>query len=114
VRASQAGNAAYAAALPVSQSFLVSKASQAIRFAGLASTVVTRPPLTVRATSSSGLAVNFTSTTPLVCRASRADHGAKIILLHPGTCRVRASQRGNATYAAAKAVSRSFQVLGPA
>ena len=54
LRASQAGNANYAAATPVDQSFVVSPASQTITFGALAPKTLGAPPFTVSATASSG------------------------------------------------------------
>jgi mono/diheme cytochrome c family protein len=58
------------------------------------------------ATSSSGLPVSITSTTPVVCTVS----GSTLVLLASGTCSLSANQSGNATYSAAVIVTRSFTV----
>src|ERR1019366_2542120 len=63
IQASQAGNANYAAATSVSQSFAVAKVSQTITFGALATKVYGSSPFAVSATASSGLAVCFGSTT---------------------------------------------------
>ena len=65
--------------------------------------------MTMRAAASSGLAVTFSTTTPSVCRSSGAN-GATVNLVKTGTCSVRASQPGNATYGAATPVTQSFTV----
>jgi ApbE superfamily uncharacterized protein (UPF0280 family) len=109
VEASQAGNAIYNAAISVSRSFTVSKASQTITFAALANKTLAQSPVTVSATASSGLTVSFTTTTRSVC-TSGGTNGATITLLKAGTCTVEASQAGNAIYNAATSVSRSFTV----
>jgi hypothetical protein len=109
VVANQAGNGTYGPATPVSQSFTVSKASQTVTFGGLANKKLPQSPVTVSATSSSGLAVTFTTTTPSVCTAG-GTNGDSITLLKAGTCTVVASQAGNATYNSATPVSRSFTV----
>ena len=64
-------------------------------------------PFPVTATASSGLTVSFASTTLGVCQVS----GATISLVALGICTVRATQPGNASYAAASAVNRSFLVV---
>ena len=110
VWANQAGNATYEVAAPVDQSFTVSKASQTVRFGALTSKTLAQSPLTVHATATSGLAVSFTTTTPSVCTVTTASRGARVTLLKAGTCTVRASQNGNATYQAATPVTHSFQV----
>jgi hypothetical protein len=58
------------------------------------------------ATASSGLPVTLASSTPAVCAVS----GATIFLNAAGTCAITASQAGDATYAPAPDVTRSFQV----
>ena len=109
ITASQAGNATYAAATPVSQSFTVNASgllAQTITFANPGSQTV-GTPLTLVATATSGLPVSFTSTTTSVCTVS----GTTAIFLIAGTCSITASQPGNATYAAAMPVSQSFPVI---
>ena len=73
----------------------------------------TTPP-TLSATASSGLAVSYEITTPTICEAlapaSPSDVWA-IRLLNVGTCTVRATQAGNATYERAPSVERSFAIV---
>ncbi|HET6875522.1 MAG TPA: hypothetical protein VFH70_12120, partial [Acidimicrobiales bacterium] len=66
-------------------------------------------PFTASATATSGLAVTFSTATPSVCK-SGGKKGATITLLRVGTCTITADQAGNATYAPAPSVSRSFTV----
>ncbi len=106
IQASQAGNADYTAATPVDQSFQVVKASQTITFAALAGKTLGSAPFTVSATASSGLTVHFASTTTPVCKVT----GTTVTLVAAGTCTIEATQAGNADYAAATPVNRSFQV----
>ena len=109
VKATQGGNAFYKPALAVSQSFTVSKASQTITFGALSNETLAQSPLTVSAITTSELSVTFTTSTTSVCTAG-GTCGATIKLLKPGTCTVKATQTGSASYRAAKAVSRSFTV----
>ncbi len=109
VQATQAGSASYKPAQAVNRSFTVSKAAQTITFGAPSNKTLAQSPVTVSATSSSGLAVTFTTTTPTVCTAV-GTHGAALKLLKPGTCTVHATQVGSASYKPAKAVSRSFTV----
>ncbi len=109
VQAAQAGDATYNPALPLSQSFKVSHASQTVTFWALADATLAQSPLTVGASASSGLTVSFTTTTPSVCTSGGTD-GATIALVTPGTCTVRATQAGDATYKAAAPLRQSFQV----
>ena len=65
---------------------------------------------TMTASASSGLAVQFQSDAPAVCRVS----SRTVILLAPGICELTAYQGGNATYAPAHAPVRQplqFQVF---
>ena len=106
VEASQAGNANYGAATPVDQSFTIAPANQTITFGTLTAQTFGPTPVTVSATASSKLAVNFASTTMPVCAVS----GAAVTLVSLGTCTIEATQPGNANYNAATAVDRSFMV----
>jgi DNA-binding beta-propeller fold protein YncE len=107
IAATQAGNATYAPASPVTQSFAVNPASQAISFPTIAAQILnTSVPVILSATASSGLPVTFSSTTTSVCTVS----GSILTLVDTGTCGVEASQPGNATYAAATPVTQSFTV----
>jgi uncharacterized protein (TIGR03437 family) len=106
IRATQVGNGAYAAAVPVSQSFQVTPESQSIAFAALATQTLGAPPFTVGALASSGLPVGFSSLSASVCTVA----GSLATLVAAGTCTVQATQAGNFTYAAATPVSQSFTV----
>lgn len=61
---------------------------------------------TVNATASSGLPVAFTASPSSVCTVS----GSTVHLVAAGSCTVFAGQAGNASFLAAPAVARSFQV----
>ncbi|MGQ3096389.1 MAG: IPT/TIG domain-containing protein [Brevundimonas aurantiaca] len=84
----------------------ITKGTQTISFAALADASLSASPLTVSATSSSGLAVAFTSATTGVCTVS----GTSVTLLGPGTCTLNADQAGDANWDAATQVQRSFTV----
>ena len=108
IQATQAGNATYAAATPVAQSFTVNAGtlqSQTITFA-TSGTQTVGTPLVLSATASSGLPVSFASQTTSVCTVS----GTTVTFLIAGTCTIQATQAGNATFAAATPVSRSVTV----
>jgi Fibronectin type III domain len=62
--------------------------------------------LALSATASSGLAVTFESTTPSVCTVS----GSVASFPTAGTCSITAKQNGDATFASASPVTRSFSV----
>ena len=108
VQADQAGNAMFDAATPSERSFTVSRATQTISFGALPDAPI-GPPITVGATSTSGLVVTFSTTTPAVCTSGGTD-GATVTLVAPGTCTVHADEAGNAIYNPAPTVSRSFVV----
>jgi hypothetical protein len=103
--ASQPGNASYAPAASVTQSFSVSAATQTITFATIPTQSVASN-LMLAATASSSLPVTLTSNTPSICVTS----GSSASLLAVGTCTIVASQEGNGTYAAASPVMQSFPV----
>jgi hypothetical protein len=107
IQATQAGNASYLAATPVSQTFTVNGLAQTITFGPIAAQTV-GTPLTLSATASSTLAVNFASTTSSVCTVS----GTTATMLTSGTCTIQATQPGNSTYGPATPVSQTFTVNG--
>lgn len=106
INANQPGNAQYAAASTVIRQFEVVGRSQTIDFAQPANADVTGGPIALAATASSGLAVTYGSTTTGVCSVS----GSSVSLVAVGICTIVADQPGNATYAAAAPVTRSFAV----
>jgi sugar lactone lactonase YvrE len=83
-----------------------SAAAQTITFGALTNQPIGTAPFLISATASSGLAVNFASTTSAVCTVS----GTTVTLASAGTCTIQATQAGNANYVAATPVSQSFQV----
>jgi uncharacterized protein (TIGR03437 family) len=112
IQATQAGDHAYGAATPVTQSFQVTQpgrpvlTAQTIAFNSLADQVLGTAPFVVNATASSGLPVSFAATTPAICTVSIST----VTLVAVGTCGIQATQAGNTTYAAATPVTESFQV----
>jgi Domain of unknown function (DUF4214)/Bacterial TSP3 repeat len=121
INATQAGNTNYNAAPAVVRSFTVNAAplqSQAITFAAPATqTLPTSGTATVaiNASSSSALPVSFASQSGAVCTVTTgATNGGSTVgtvtLIAAGTCTIRASQAGDATFAAASNVDRSFAV----
>jgi len=106
VHAAQAGNASWAAATTVIQSFAVLLAPQTITFTPLTGTHYATAQVPLSATATSGLTVTFSSTTSSICSVS----GSTLSLLIPGTCIVHAAQAGNTVYAAASTQVQSFAV----
>lgn len=111
LRASQAGSVDFA---PASFDYYVNAAprlAQTISFAALPNLAYTGSPLTFTptATASSGLTVNFSIVAGSTI-ASRNSTTGVITITGPGTVTIRASQSGDATYATAAFVDRSFTV----
>ena len=106
IRASQAGDASYDAALDVDRTFAVAKAAQTTTFGTLAGKTYGDAPFAVMATASSGLPVAFSSQTTGVCTVA----GSTVTIVAAGTCTIRASQAGDANYNAALNVDRTFAV----
>ncbi len=106
VTASQAGDATYAAATPITASFTVAAGAQTITFLSPGNQALNIVPAALMATASSGLQITITSSTPSVCTVN----GTTLTLVGVGTCTLSASQAGTANYLAATAVSRSFEV----
>lgn len=107
ITATQAGNATYGAAQPVTQTFSVSSLTpQTITFAQ-PSGINVSSTFASGATASSGLTVTLISLTPTVCTVSGLNITTTAL---GGTCQIRASQAGNGTYAPASDVTRTFIV----
>ena len=105
--AAQAGNANYAAATSVTQTFPITAGVNTISFPALPGTAFTSPPPTPGATASSGLAVSYTSNSTGVCTVTT---GGAITFVSAGTCSLTAAQPGNANYAAATSVTQTFPI----
>ena len=105
--ASYAGDTNFAAPAPGAEAIVVNPAGQTITF-GAIGTQVVGTPLTLTASSSSGLAVSFASSTTGVCTVA----GNIATMVTIGTCSVVASQAGNGNYATATPVTQSFAVSG--
>jgi hypothetical protein len=115
VAANQAGDSTtWSPAPQVTQSVTITSGSgggttpQTITFPTIADHALGSGSFTVTATASSGLVVTFVSQTTGVCTIS----GNTVSLISSGVCTLVASQGGDATYAAATPVSRSFTVTG--
>ena len=106
VSASQTGSSTYTAASDVTRSFTVAQATQSITFGSPGNQTMGTTPPALSGSASSGLAVQFTSSTPSVCTVS----GTTLTLVSAGSCAVTASQAGNSTYAAASPVAQSVTV----
>lgn len=89
---------------------------QSISFGPITNKLLVDSPFVITATTTSGLTVTFTTSTPGVCSVSDSTlllnevSTATVALTGGGTCGITAQQPGDATYNPAAAVSRSFQV----
>jgi len=111
ITASQFGNAVYAPAVPVTQSFTIYPGPQTITFVAPSPQVLGTGPVALSAQSSAGptIDVTFTSNTPAVCTISA--HYA--VLVSVGTCTVTATSPAAGYYATAVPVTVSFAVVSP-
>ena len=107
VQADQAGDSSWDPAAPVTRSFTVNKAAQAIDFGVLSNVVFGSGGVVLSATSESGLPVTYSSLTPLICTVS----DTTVTLVGAGTCTIQADQAGDANHDPAAPVTRSFLVL---
>ena len=106
IKATQAGNNMYLAAPDTIQSFTVNKRAQTIAFSPIANKYVGDPDFSPGATSSSGLAVNYTSSDTTVATIV----GGNVHIVAAGTTQIKASQPGNYMYAAAADTSQTLNV----
>jgi hypothetical protein len=109
VAANQAGNTNYAAATQVTQSIVVNQASQTITFTAPTSPVTYGvSPITLSASSTSGLAVTFSVVSgPGTVSGT---NGSTLTITGVGTVVVAANQAGNTNYTAATAATQSIVV----
>jgi len=109
--ANQAGDQTYAAATAVSQTatvFVPGGQPQTITFT-LPAQAFPQSSTVLSGTATSGLPVQYTSSTPAVCSIANNS----VNFLAPGTCTVVATQPGDANFAAAPDVTRSTIVAAP-
>ena len=107
LRANQPGDGNWNAAGQQSQSFAVGSGAQTISFdlSGVTATYGDSP-VALSASATSGLTVSFASLTSSVCTVS----GTNATIKAAGTCTIRASQAGDATWDPAPSVDQSFTV----
>ncbi|MGH8799437.1 MAG: FG-GAP repeat domain-containing protein, partial [Casimicrobiaceae bacterium] len=106
LRASQPGDATYAAAADVDQGFAVAQGSQTIAFGTIATQPTGTVSVALSASATSGLPVSFASLTPSICTVS----GSQATFAAAGICTIRASQPGGTNYRAAASVDQTFAV----
>jgi len=105
VTATQPGDSTYVSA-SAQQLFKVVKQTQKITFVSPGFQQIDAAPAPLAATSDSGLAVSFASTTPDVCTVS----GTTLTLVSRGSCAITAMQEGNDNYEVAPPQSVQFVV----
>ena len=110
VVATYSGDAANKTSGSAVLSQVVSLVGQTITFPLIARQVLGNQPPILNATASSGLSVSFASLTVAVCTVS----ASMLTLVTEGTCTIRATQSGNATYGPAPPVNQSFAVMAQA
>ncbi len=106
ISASQAGNEYYNAAPSVTQSFTVTKAYQMITFAELPACVYGQTPITLSATVSSDLPIEYESSDYSVAQID----GNQLTIVGAGQCYITASAAGNNHYYTANPVERTLIV----
>ena len=109
ITASQAGDATYLTATNVQQVLTVGQATQTITFGALPAKTYGDAPFNPGATSSSGLAINYTSSNTAVATIS----GNTVTIIWKGSTVITASQAGNANYLAATSVPQTLTVNQP-
>ena len=111
--ASQAGDGRWAAAANVSRSLTFKRITQTITFALPSTRYYGGAPTALTATSTSGLPITYSTTTPTVCKITQGDSGSLLSYIetfsasNTATCSVVGSQAGNDTYSAAPNVTRA-------
>jgi photosystem II stability/assembly factor-like uncharacterized protein len=106
ITASQSGNSTFNAATSVQQLLTVNKANQTISFSALDAKTFGDANFALSATTSSGLAVTFSSSNTSVATVS----GNTVTILNSGSATITASQSGNANFNAAATVQQTLTV----
>jgi hypothetical protein len=106
VVAMQLGDAVFAPAANVSQWITIERGPQTITFPSLPSKPANAQPFALTASSSSGLAISYTSSDPTVATVN----GSVVTLLKSGTTTITARQSGNGNWLAADPVARTLTV----
>ena len=104
--ASQAGNSSFLPASDVTQSFTITGLAQSITFAQPSALTTVSEDQALSASSTSGLAVSFRTSTPSICTIQ----GSALAPVTSGSCVVVASQAGDGTYSPAEELSRTVAI----
>ena len=106
ITATQSGNDLYNAAAPVGQILTVNRANQTITFPVVGARSLREGTVSLNATSSVGLPLEYTSSNTTVATVS----GNLVTLLAPGTSTLTAMQGGSANYLPAPNFARALTV----
>ncbi len=109
IAANQGGDANWNAATQVTQGITIGKGTQTITFGAQGGQTFTPGgtfAISPVATSSSGLTVTYSSTTPLICTVSTGT----VTMVAAGTCTIAADQAGDANWNAATQVSQGVTI----
>jgi hypothetical protein len=115
IQATQTGDTNYLTATTVPVNYTISPASQTITFpvginpstpAITTYTYSVGGSFTLKASTNSGLAASFASTTPGVCTVS----GTTAFIVSAGTCTIQATQTGNTDYLTATPVTANYTI----
>jgi hypothetical protein len=107
IAAEQEGDAFFSPAASLTSSFDVVAVAQSIDFPVPSSHTLGDADFDLGATATSGLAVLYATETPSVCTVT----DGKVSLVAVGECSIVATQPGDARFAPASPVERSFEVL---
>ncbi len=107
VSATQPGDDAWQPAADVRRVFRIARAPQEITFGAIGPRLLGEQPVELEASASSGLPVTYSASGPCT-----VDEGI-LTILDSGSCSVSAFQAGDADWAAARQVSRSFPIIAP-
>ncbi|MDA8777357.1 fibronectin type III domain-containing protein [Pontimonas sp.] len=108
ITATQGGDSDYNAASSVTQTIVAGKINQTITFPSISGKDFDAPAFSAGASVSSGRAVTYATSTPSVCAVTSSTGVISIKTI--GDCTVTASSVGDASYAAASDVSRTFTI----
>ena len=113
IQAAQPGDATFAPAVPIIRSFTVAEKLQHIYLDHIPNQMVGAGPWTLTASTDSGLPVSFEVTDGPASTYVFYNTDQLTVGNTTGTVTVRATQPGDATYAAAAAVSQQFEIVNP-
>jgi hypothetical protein len=108
IAANQSGSSGFAPAAQATQSIIVTTNSGQIISLSAAPTLTLYGHAIVSATASSGLAVSYSSSTPIVCSVDSVT--GDVTDLAAGVCTIAADQAGNANFSVATQVTQSITV----